>query len=51
MRENDLQEIEKLYAELAEAETIIQSLVEDLAEEKADKQRLINQAGRCCDED
>jgi len=51
MREDDVKEVEKLHAELAESQTIIQSLVDEIAELKLDKQRLINQAGTCCDED
>ena len=39
MREDDVKEVEKLHAELAVAETIIQSLTDEIAELKMDKQR------------
>ena len=51
MKESDIKELEQLHAELAASETIIQSLADEIAELKIDKQRLINQAGLCCDED
>ena len=51
MREDDVKEVEKLHAELAAADTIIQSLTDEIVELKTNIQRLINQAGTCCDED
>jgi len=51
MKESDVKELEQLHAELAESQTIIQSLVDDIAELKIENQRIKNQAGSCCDED
>jgi len=51
MKESDVKEVEQLHAELAASETIIQSLVDDIAELKIENQRIKNQAGNGCDED
>ena len=51
MKESDIKELEQLHAELAESQTIIQSLTDDVIELKAENQRIKNQAGNCCDED
>ena len=51
MNENDLQEIESLYAELAEAESIIQSMADDLAAKEGLIQQLKGELGKGCDED
>jgi len=51
MKESDLKELEQLHAELAESQTIMQSLVDDIAELKTENQRIKNQAKNGCDED
>jgi len=51
MKESDVKEVEQLHAELAASETIIQSLVDDIAELKIENQRIKNQAKNGCDED
>jgi len=51
MKESDLKELEQVHAELAESQTIIQSLFDDIAELKSENQRIKNQAKNGCDED
>jgi len=51
MKESDIKELEQLHAELAISETVIQSLVDDIAELKSENQRIKNQAKNGCDED
>ncbi len=52
MRESDVKEVEQLYAEIAEFESIIQTLTDDIIELKIENQKIKNQAGNVsCDED
>ena len=52
MRENDVKELEQLHAELAVAETINQSLTDEIIELKEEVRRVKAQARNvCCDED
>ncbi len=44
------QEVEQARADLAEAKTTIQSQADEIDELKENLQRVINQAGTCCDE-
>lgn len=44
-------EIEQARTDLTQAKAIIQSQADRIAELEDDRQRLINQAGTCCDED
>ena len=51
MQEQDLKELEQLHTELAEAETIIQSMADDLAAACELIKQLRGKLGKGCDED
>ncbi len=51
MRDSDLKELEQLHAELAEAESIMQSMADDLAAKNGLIKQLKGELGKGCDED